>query len=58
MSEGHSETLQDHLERIRRLEKEAHDREILIDEMHTRLERLEARLNSHDYAHAVKEGEF
>ena len=46
--EGHSETLQDHEERITKLTKEVHDKEMLIDEMHRRLERLEARISHNE----------
>lgn len=48
MNEGHSETLQDHQEKIQKLTKENHDREMLVDEMHRRLERLEARINNNE----------
>ena len=46
MGEGHSETLQDHQEKIKKLTREAHDKEMFIDEMHRRLERLENRINN------------
>ena len=48
---------EDHLARIERLEREAHDREILIDEMHTRLEALESKLNRHRHEHELR-GEY
>jgi len=44
--EGHSETLQDHEERITKLTKEVHDKEMLIDEMERRIQVLEARFES------------
>ena len=44
--------------KITELEKQLHDREILIDQMHARLERLEARLNLHDERHSLMEGQY
>ena len=48
MCEGHYESIQSNLETINSLKKEAHDREMLIDEMHRRLERLEVRINNNE----------
>lgn len=44
MCEGHSETLQDHEERINRLKHELHDKEMLIDDMEHRLRNLQERV--------------
>lgn len=46
MCEGHYESIQNNLETINELKKEAHDREMLIDEMDRRLQALEARIES------------
>ena len=40
------ETLQDHEERLHKLTKENHDKEMLIDEMERRLQVLEARFKN------------
>ena len=39
--EGHSETLQHHEERITKLTKEVHDKDMLTDEMERRIGELE-----------------
>ena len=45
--EGHSETLQDHQEKIKKLTREAHDKEMFIDELERRLGNLERSFNMH-----------
>ncbi len=41
-----------------RKSKELHDKEMLIDEMQTRIEALERRMNAHIHAHSVARGEY
>ena len=48
MCEGHYESIQNNLENISNLRREVHDKEMLIDEMHRRLERLEARITHNE----------
>lgn len=56
MSEGTYETLQDHQEKIGALTHELHDKEMLIDELAHRLQRLEERVNMIEFYRRQERG--